>query len=120
MSAVKGMDNIGEKYKMQNQLVASLALFSGKDARRMRRKTLSTVRHTCEDLHFRCPAREFAFSVRRVSLCEFQKAVLCLHKRQQKYSQLVFRKIEKQFFLYIISLYSLNISVSAHRCTQNV
>ena len=79
MSAGKEMDNIGKKYRMQNQIVASLALFSGKDVRRMRRKTLSTVRHTCEDLHFRCPAREFAFSVKRVSFREFQKAVLHLH-----------------------------------------
>ena len=79
MSAGKGMDNIGEKYRLQKQIVASLALFSGKDARRMRRKTLSTVRDAREDLHFRCPAREFAFSVKRVSFREFQKAVLHLH-----------------------------------------
>ena len=79
MSAGKGMDNIGEKYRMQNQIVSSLALFSGKDVRRMRTKTLSTVRHTCEDLHFRRLAREFTFSVTRVSFREFQKAVLHLH-----------------------------------------
>ena len=57
MPAGKGVDNIGEKYKMQKQIVASLALVPGKDERGMRRKTLSTVRHTCEDLHFRCISR---------------------------------------------------------------
>ena len=79
MSEGKGMDKIGKTYRMQNQIAVSLALFSGKDASRMREKTLSTVRHTCKDLHFMCPAREFAFSVTRVSFREFQKAVLHLH-----------------------------------------
>ena len=54
MPAEKGVDNIGDKYRMQKQIVASLALVSGKDERGMSRKTLSTVRHTYEDLHFRC------------------------------------------------------------------
>ena len=39
------------------EIAASLALVSGKDERGMRRKTLSIVRHTCEDLHFRCIPR---------------------------------------------------------------
>ena len=57
MPAGKGVDDVGEKYKMQQQIVASLALVPGKDEPRMRRKTLSTVRHTCEELHFMCIPR---------------------------------------------------------------
>ena len=53
MPAEKGVDNVGEKYGMRKQIVAFLVLVSGKDERGMSRKTLSTVRHTYEDIHFR-------------------------------------------------------------------
>ena len=66
MPAGKGVDNVGEKYKMQKQIVASLALIPGKDKRRMRRKTLSTVRHTCEDLHFKAQLLEAWLALTRV------------------------------------------------------
>ena len=67
------VDNISKKYRMKNKKVASLALFYRKEARGMRRKNQTAVSHTCEDLHFRGHAREFAFSATLMTYSEFRK-----------------------------------------------
>ena len=72
------VDNISKKYRMKNKIVASLALFSRKDARGMRRNNQSTVSHTGEDLHFRGHAREFArFQPRLWPSVNFEREKYC-------------------------------------------
>ena len=85
------VDNISKKYRMKNKIVASLALFSRKDARGMRRNNQSTVSHTGDDLHFRGHAREFArFQPRLlVVFSEFRKRKMLFCVSIEEY-QLIF------------------------------